>query len=749
MCCAVFLKGMPESTVRDAESSDTVNASLRIDGMECAACVSRIERAVRRLPGIRDVHVDLLSGAGEVAFDGGLIDGPGVASAISAIGFPAACVDDASPVEETTIGDAGRSASILPLIVAGAGSAPLLAAMLIPPTGVGAILHASWFQMACATPVVFGAGWRFFFGAFTALRSGAADMNVLVALGAGSAYAYSVVLAIGAHSAHGGGHSYFETAAVIVFFVLLGRWLEARAKGRTGNAVEALLRREVREAIRIDPDGRSETVPVSLLRPGDRIRLRPGEIVPADGTLAEGRTSVDESLLTGESLPVEKNPGDPVLGGTVNQAGAVVFVVERSGSASTLARMVRLVRRAQSSRAPVQRLADRIAGVFVPVVVAVSVLTFAVWAMWGDIRSAWEHALAVMVVACPCALGLATPTAVTVGIGRAARNGVLFRDAESLERLSEVDTIVFDKTGTLTIGEPRVVASTLSESDLLLAASLERVSEHPLARALVSDCGFPETGLLPVADAQAVPGSGVRGTVDGHRVGVGNVGFIQSEGVEVSESVRHRVDEQATRGATPLLVAVDGRLAGWCAVSDALRGSAASAVGELQARRLSTVLLSGDRSEVARAVGLAVGIGTVIAEATPETKVSEVARLAVSGRVAMVGDGVNDAAALATASVGIAMGSGSDVAVEAADVTLARSEPTSVVSAVDIARSTMAVIRQNLFLAFAYNVVGIPIAAGVLTPWTGWSLSPMLASLAMALSSVSVVTNALRLRGKA
>lgn len=738
---------MSESLSSNGVNKDHESARLRIEGMECAACVSRIERVVRRLPGVQDIHVDLLSASGEVVYDQSLVDGDQVATAITGIGFPTACVDEAAEggLEESPSID--RAPARLPLIVAGAGSLPLLAAMLVPSTGVGALLHSAWFQIACATPVVFGAGWRFFSGAFSALRSGAADMNVLVALGAGSAYAYSVVLAFGAHAAHGVGHLYFETAAVIVFFVLLGRWLEARAKGRTGNAVEALLRREVREAVRLDRDGRPETVAVASLRPGDRIRLRPGEIVPADGTVAEGRTSVDESLLTGESLPVEKNVGDPMLGGTVNQTGSVVVTVERSGTTSTLARLVRLVRRAQASRAPVQRLADRIAGVFVPVVVAIAVVTFVVWSIWGDARSAWEHALAVMVVACPCALGLATPTAVTVGIGRAARAGVLFRDAESLERLSTVETVVFDKTGTLTVGEPTVVASTLSDSDLLLVASLEHVSEHPLARAVVAACPAASTGILPVGDAEAVPGRGVRGTVNHRRVVAGNLAFLEDQGILVPEASRREASEQASRGATPLWAAVDGQLVGWCAVADRLRENASSSVAALQSRRLKTVLLSGDRAEVARAVGKAIGIHEVIGEATPEKKVAEVARLSATERVAMVGDGVNDAAALATATVGIAMGTGADVAVEAADVTLARSEPGSVVMAVDIARATMSVIRQNLFLAFAYNVVGIPIAAGVLTPSTGWSLSPMLASLAMALSSVSVVTNALRLRG--
>jgi len=715
--------------------------------MECAACVSRIERTVRRLPGIQDIHVDLLSASGEVVYDQSLVDGDQVATAITGIGFPTKCVLEDADSGSAENPSTDRGPARLPLIVAGVGSLPLLAAMLVPPTGIGAVLHSAWFQCACATPVVFGAGFRFFSGAFSALRSGAADMNVLVALGAGSAFAYSVVLAFGTHSAHGGGHLYFETAAVIVFFVLLGRWLEARAKGRTGNAVEALLSREVREAVRIDVDGRPETVPVASLRPGDRIRLRPGEIVPADGSVTEGRTSVDESLLTGESLPVEKHPGDLMLGGTVNQTGSVTMTVQRSGTTSTLARLVRLVRRAQASRAPVQRLADRIAGVFVPVVVAIAVVTFAVWSIWGDPRSAWEHGLAVLVVACPCALGLATPTAVTVGIGRAARAGVLFRDAESLERLSSIETVVFDKTGTLTVGEPTVVASTLSDSDLLLIASLEQVSEHPLARAVVAACPAAATGILPVTDAEAVPGRGVRGTVKQHQVVAGNLAFLEELGISVPEASRQEASEQASRGATPLWAAVDGQLVGWCAVADCLRENASSSVAALRSRGLKTVLLSGDRTEVALAVGKAIGIDGIVGEATPERKVAEVGRLSATEGVAMVGDGVNDAAALATATVGIAMGSGSDVAVEAADVTLARSEPGSVVVAVDIARATMAVIRQNLLLAFGYNIIGIPIAAGVLTPSTGWSLSPMLASLAMALSSISVVTNALRLRG--
>ena len=721
---------------------------LRIDGMECAACVGRIERVVRRLPGVDDIHVDLLSAAGEVSFDGALIDAQRVADAVSAIGFPTQTVSEDDPQGATGVDDVARRRALFWLILAGAGCLPLMAAMVVPAQGAGAWLHSALFQAACSAPVVFGAGWRFFSGSFSALRSGAADMNVLVALGSGSAFAYSIFLALQGHGSHGGGHLYFETAAVIVYFVLLGRWLEAGAKRRTGNAVEALLAREAREALRIGTDGRYETVSVAALRPGDRIQLRPGEIVPADGQIAEGRTSIDESLLTGESLPVEKAAGDSVLGGTVNQSGAVVVEVRRSGSTSTLARLVRLVRRAQSSRAPVQRVADRIAAIFVPVVVAISVLTFAIWMLAGDASAAWEHALAVMVVACPCALGLATPTAVTVGIGRAARRGVLFRDAEALERLSTVRSVVFDKTGTLTRGEPSVVARDLADSHLAIAAALERASEHPLARAVLSAASPESLAGLKVVGAEAVPGRGVRGTVDGHRVVVGSAAFLVAEGIVLTDAFREAGESQARSGATPLWVAIDGTGVGWCAVADPLRSGSAQAIASLQSRGIEAVLLSGDRREVADAVAGAVGIRRVVAEATPEAKVAEVSRLAAVGPVGMVGDGVNDAAALATATVGIAMGSGADVAVEAADVTLARSEPDAVVDAVEIAGRTLSVIRQNLFLAFAYSIVGIPLAAGVLTPATGWTLSPMLASLAMALSSVSVVGNALRLRGR-
>ncbi|HEX8560071.1 MAG TPA: heavy metal translocating P-type ATPase [Pyrinomonadaceae bacterium] len=654
-----------------------------------------------------------------------------------------------------------------------------LAAALSLPVLVVAMSHGAipfldapltnWLQLALTAPAVFYCGAPFFRGAWAALRHGAADMNTLIATGAGAAFVYSAVatvapravLAAGGGHAHGAGAGaggppvYFEAAAVIVALILLGRLLEARAKGRTDEAVRRLVGLRPRAARVVRADGRHEDVPADEVAPGDVILVRPGERVPTDGVVTEGRSAVDESMLTGESLPVEKAPGDEVFGATVNRAGAFQFRATRVGRDTALQQIVRMVEEAQGRRAPIARLADVVSGYFTPAVIAVALLTFVVWFLASPaetrLAAALVHAVSVLIVACPCALGLATPTAVMVGTGRGAESGVLVRGGEALEAAQRVQIVVLDKTGTITRGEPAVTDSFAAEGfdegeALRLAASIERASEHPLGEALVRRA--EELGLshAPVEDFKSFAGRGVEGLAGGVRVIVGSRGLMSERGVGL-EAFAARAETLAAEAKTPVYVALDGRAAGLFAVADPLKPDSKEAVDALKALGLEVVMLTGDDRRTAEAVARAVGVGRVLAEVLPEGKAEAVRRLQAEGRtVAMVGDGVNDAPALAQSDVGVAIGTGAAAAVEAGDVTLVSGSLRGVVTAVALSRRTMRVIRQNLFWAFAYNAVGIPLAAGALYPLTGWTLTPVFASAAMALSSVSVVANSLRLR---
>ena len=606
-----------------------------------------------------------------------------------------------------------------------------------------------WGQAALATPVVLGAGWPFFQRAWTSLRTGRLNMFTLVALGVGSAWLVSVAaLAVpgifpAAMREHGAVPLHFESAAVVTVLVLVGQVLELRARERTGDAIRSLLQLSPPTARRVRDDGSDEEVPAADVRPGDRLRLRPGDAVPVDGRVLEGRTSIDESMLTGESLPVEKRPGDGVVAGTLNQQGSVLFTAEKTGADTVLARMIRLVGQAQTSRAPVQALVDRVAAVFVPAVVGVAVLAFVLWMRLGPeprLAYALTAAVGVLVIACPCALGLATPMSITVGLGRGARAGVLIRDAAAVQRLAEADVMVFDKTGTLTEGRPRVMevnpAEGFAADDVLrLAAAVEQGSAHPLAGAIVA--AARERGLsLPAAvDFSSETGHGVQAWVDGRAVSV--TAAVPSD--EAATALRER-------GWTVVAVTVDGRNAGLVAVSDPVKASAKSAVAELRHMGVKVAMLTGDHEATARAVARELGIDDVSAGVKPEEKHARIEALRRAGHtVAMAGDGVNDAAALAAADVGVAMGTGSDAAMESAAVTLLRGDLGGLLSAVRLSRALRTNIRQNLVFAFLYNALGVPIAAGVLFPVAGILLSPMVAGLAMSLSSVSVVLNALRL----
>ena len=616
-------------------------------------------------------------------------------------------------------------------------------------------------ELLLATPVVLWAGWPFFERMWTSLRTRRLNMFTLIGLGTGVAWLYSMAAALvpGLFPASARGHEgrvalYFESAAVIVTLVLVGQVLELRARARTGGAIRALLGLAPTTARRIDASGREADVALESVRPGDLLRVRPGERVPVDGVVVEGASSVDESMITGEPVPVEKAAGARTTGGTLNGTGGFVLRAERVGRDTLLARIVQLVAEAQRSRAPIQRLADTVAAWFVPAVVAIAVLAFGAWMLLGPeprLAYALLAAVSVLIVACPCALGLATPMSIMVGVGRGAGAGVLVKDAAALETLARVDTLVVDKTGTLTEGRPRVAAVRVLEGDeaeaLSLAASLERASEHPLAAAVVRAADERGLALATVEGFQSRTGRGVSGTVAGRSVALGNRAFFEEAGIDV-RPLGALADAEAKQGRTTVFLAVAGRPSAVLSVEDPVKGSAADAIARLRAEGLEVVMLTGDQKAPAEAVGRALGITRVFAGVLPEEKAEIVRRLQAEGRtVAMAGDGVNDAPALAAAHVGIAMGTGTDVAIHSAGVTLVRGDLGGIVRARRLSQATLGNIRQNLFWAFAYNVAAIPVAAGALYPLLGWRLSPMLAAAAMSLSSVTVITNALRLRG--
>ncbi len=618
----------------------------------------------------------------------------------------------------------------------------------------------TWLQFALATPVVLWAGWPFFARAWASLVSRHLNMFTRIAMGTGIALIYSVVALVAPawfpaafKGPEGQVQVYFEAAAVIVVLVLLGQVLELRAREHTSGAIRALLGLAPKTARRIASDGSEAEVPLEAVMVGDLLRVRPGEKVPVDGQVEEGRSTLDEALVTGESMPLSKDIGDRVIGGSINQTGALVIRAQAVGRDTMLARIVQMVAEAQRSRAPIQRLADQVAGWFVPAVLAVAVGAFAAWSLWGPeprFTYGLVAAVAVLIIACPCALGLATPMSIMVGVGRGAALGVLIKDAAALERLERVDTLVVDKTGTLTQGRPAltgiVPAPGYGEDELLrLAAGVERASEHPLAKAIVEVAEARGLAIPAVQDFAAPTGKGTSGTVEGHTVALGNLRFMWEIGVEPKEMAA-AADNLRREGATAIFVAVAGKIAGVFAISDPIKASTPAALAALRQAGIRIVMMTGDNQTTAQAVASRLGITEVEADVLPDRKSEVVARLRAEGSVvAMAGDGVNDAPALAAADVGIAMGSGTDVAMESAGVTLLQGDLTGIVTAMNLSRRTMANIRQNLFFAFFYNALGVPVAAGALYPAFGILLSPIIAAAAMALSSVSVVSNALRL----
>jgi len=751
------------AAVTDLAGAETGELVLPITGMTCANCAATVERRLRRTEGVADASVSYASERATVRFDRDTVSPEDLVRAIERAGYGAIIADEGGidEAEERARGEELREQRHA-FRVGVAFSAPLFVLSMARDFGLlGMWGHApwvNWVMFALATPVQLYVGRGFYVGAWNALRNGTANMDVLVALGSTVAYVYSVVVAGALTIGYTGwgDHVYFETAALIITLIKLGKLLEVRAKGETSTAIRQLMDLSPATA-RIVREGVEREVPLERVVVGDVLVVRPGERIPVDGEVLDGRSTVDESMLTGESMPVEKSPGEEVVGATINKSGSFRFRATRVGADTALARVVRMVRQAQASKAPIQQLADRISSVFVPVVIAIATGTFLVWWLWADagFTPAMIRMVAVLVIACPCALGLATPTAVMVGTGRGALMGILFRSSEALQRARDVRVVVLDKTGTVTTGEPtvrEVFASDGDEDRLLgLVAAAELRSEHPLGEAVVREAhgrGFEP--VLPT-EFEAVPGRGVEAVVKGARVLVGTRKLLEMRDVPTGPLLADA--ERISRGAaTPLWVAVDGRAVGLIAVADIVKEGSAEAVARMRAEGLRVVMLTGDHRAVAEAIAREVGIDEVVAEVLPDEKVAEVARLRgeAGGRVAMVGDGINDAPALASADIGIALGTGTDVAMETADITLMRGDLRSVPDALALSRATMRSIEQNLFWAFFYNVALIPVAAGAFysvafLPGIVRSLHPILAAVAMASSSVTVVLNSLRL----
>ena len=715
---------------------------LRLKGMTCAACAARLEKALNRLDGVVKASVNFAMGNATVEYNASQVTVGDMIKAVQRAGYDA----EEKTREDEDIEKKEREREIRHLrglfVISAVLSFPLLAAMVFHLIGSPIeILHNPWVQMSLATPVQFVVGYRFYKGAYHALKGGGANMDVLVSIGTTAAYLYSVYNGFFAGDAM---NLYFEASAVVITLIMLGKYLEAVAKGKTSEAIKKLMGLRAKTA-RVVRDGREEDIPVEDVVIGDIVVVRPGEKVPVDGEIIEGRSAVDESMLTGESIPVEKNPGDTVIGATINKTGSFKFRATKVGRDTVLSQIVRMVEEAQGSKAPVQKLADKISGVFVPVVMVIALISLLLWWLVAkDLNAGIINAVAVLVIACPCALGLATPTSVMVGTGKGAENGILIKGGEYLQRAHEIDALILDKTGTITKGKPELTdvisAGSLSEEEVLrFAAITERGSEHPLGEAIVK--GARERGIVLTdsSEFEAVPGHGVVALIDGKRVLLGNRRLMQKEGVSLgdAEQVLSRLE---TEGKTAMLMAVEGSLAGVLAVADTVKENSKKAVEELKGMGIDIYMITGDNKTTAEAIARQVGIENVLAEVLPEHKAEEVMKLRKAGRVTgMVGDGINDAPALAAADVGFAIGTGTDVAMEAADITLMGGDLMGIVLAIRLSRATMRNIKQNLFWAFAYNSVGIPFAA------LGF-LSPVIAGAAMAFSSVSVVSNALRLK---
>ncbi|WP_010096261.1 heavy metal translocating P-type ATPase [Ornithinibacillus scapharcae] len=715
---------------------------LDVFGMTCAACSTRIEKVLNKQEGVTNATVNLTTESAAIEYNPGIVDVDTLIEKIKNTGY------DAKPKAEAKEKQSYKEKELrgkkIKLIVSAILSVPLLVTMLVHlfNMNIPHIFMNPWFQFALATPVQFIIGWQFYVGAYKNLKNGGANMDVLVALGTSAAYFYSLYEAfktIG--NPEYMPHLYFETSAVLITLILFGKYLEARAKSQTTNALSQLLNLQAKEA-RVIRGGKEVMIPIEGVVVGDRLVVKPGEKIPVDGVVVKGRTSVDESMLTGESIPIEKDPGAKVIGSTINKNGSVEMEATKVGKDTALSSIIKVVEEAQGSKAPIQRLADIISGYFVPIVVVIAILTFIVWIAFvqpGEFEPALVAAIAVLVIACPCALGLATPTSIMVGTGRAAESGILFKGGEHLERTHQLNAIVLDKTGTITKGKPEVTDFTGDEETLQLLASAEKGSEHPLAEAIVAYATEKDVDFVEVDEFVAIPGHGIEAKITGKQILVGNRKLMHNHQVDIGDKEEILV-EYEVNGKTAMLIAIDGKYRGMVAVADTIKETAPQAIKELKEQGLEVIMLTGDNERTARAIAKQVGIDQVIAGVLPEEKADKVKEIQDTGKkVAMVGDGVNDAPALVTADIGIAIGTGTEVAIEAADVTILGGELLLIPKAIRISHATILNIRQNLFWAFGYNTAGIPVAAiGLLAPW--------IAGAAMALSSVSVVTNSLRLK---
>jgi len=722
---------------------------LDITGMTCAACATRIEKGLNKMEGISVANVNLALEKATIEYNPSEVAIADIIAKVEKLGYGAhQKVDEKETIDhrEKAIKTQMRKFIIstilsLPLLWTMVGHFSFTSFIYVPE-----ILMNPWLQMILATPVQFIIGRQFYVGAYKALRNGSANMDVLVVMGTSAAYFYSLYQAIITTGTGHEPHLYFETSAVLITLIILGKLFEAKAKGRSSDAIKKLMGLQAKTAIVIR-DGAEKEIPLEEVVSGDIILVKPGEKIPVDGEVLEGNTSVDESMLTGESLPVDKKQGDVLFGSTINKNGFIKMKATKVGRETALAQIIKVVEDAQGSKAPIQRLADKISGVFVPIVVGIAIIAFIVWIVWvqpGEITKALEVLITVLVIACPCALGLATPTSIMAGSGRAAEFGILFKGGEHLEQTQAIDTVVVDKTGTVTHGKPVltdiVVADGQDEKQFLsLIGAAEKQSEHPLAEAIVQGIQEKDIDLGDVQFFEAIPGYGVQATVSGHAVVIGTRKLMNQYGIDVT-SFLPTMEQLEEKGKTAMLAAIDGQYAGLVAVADTIKDTSKEAVRRLKDMGITVIMMTGDNERTANAIGQEVGVDHVIAEVLPEGKADEVKKIQEQGKkVAMVGDGINDAPALATANIGMAIGTGTDVAMEAADITLIRGDLNSIADSIIMSRKTMRNIKQNLFWAFAYNTIGIPVAAiGLLAPWV--------AGAAMAFSSVSVVLNALRLQ---
>jgi P-type Cu+ transporter len=745
------------------------NLTLKLRGMSCASCASNIEVAIRDVPGVIDCNVNFGVEQASIKYNPQKTDLEAIQEAVEAAGYSAYSLQQLEMITgEDEREQADRQAADRDLkrkvIVGGVislllifGSLPMMTGLKFPL--IPAWLHNPWLQLILTAPVQFWCGYGFYVHAAQSFKRHAATMDTLIASGTSAAYFYSLFATIFPGFFLNQGlmpEVYYETAAIVITLILLGQLFESRAKGQTSDAIRKMMGLQARDA-RVVRNGQEIDVPIAEVQIDDVILVRPGEKIPVDGEVIEGTSSIDEAMVTGESLPVKKQPGDEVIGATINKAGSFKFKATRVGKDTVLAQIVKLVQDAQGSKAPIQRLADQVTGWFVPGVIAIAIVTFVVWFnVTGNVSPALITTVGVLIIACPCALGLATPTSVMVGTGKGAENGILIKGAESLELAHKIQTIVLDKTGTITQGQPTVtnyitlrgVANNQELQLLGLAAAVERNSEHPLAAAVVRYAQSQQVEIAAAQHFEAIAGSGVQGLVSGCLVQIGTKRWMSELGIS-TQAFQQQQGSWESDGKTVVLVAVDGELAGMMGIADAIKANSPAAIKALRNLNLEVVMLTGDNQPTADAIAREVGIIRVFAEVRPEQKATKIQELQQEGKgkiVAMVGDGINDAPALAQADVGIAIGTGTDIAIAASDITLISGELQGIVTAIQLSKATMNNIRQNLFFAFIYNILGIPIAAGILFPVFGWLLNPIIAGAAMAFSSVSVVTNALRLR---